>query len=151
MRKPFIILFTLICFGCMRKPIINQEIPRPKLIVIDMVYGQVKESNIISSDFFAKYNGELLLYDSIIAENYQLIYPYCISANSHVLSETEKRAYDRKWVHVTGIFVKEDQYDDPPDAIRTMGSAEGLPFPNQCWSPFMLRIDKIELIIESNK
>jgi hypothetical protein len=121
-------------------------VPFPEIAVRDLVFGDIEAGRTIEIEAYAIYAGELLLFDSQTAADHQLIYPYCLSANSHELDSEDRRSFHGKWVRVMGTFVAKDKYDDPPNSIRTMGSADGLAFPNQCWSPFMLRIEQIVLI-----
>jgi hypothetical protein len=84
-----------------------------------------------------------MLYESEEAAEHNLVYPYCISANSLVLQDAEKRDFADRWVRVEGMVLEEDRHEPEPNTIRTLSSADGMMFGNWCYGPYVLRIESI--------
>jgi hypothetical protein len=126
------------CCGAQAK-----DVPLPQIAVRDVALGEFREGKSIQLDAYAKYSGELLLFDSKETADLGLVYPYCISANSPSATETEKREYDHKRVRVSGTLARYERAKPELNTIQTLAVIEGMVFGNWCYGPYVLKIDKI--------
>lgn len=98
-----------------------REVPLPLLAMRDRAPSEIKAGQAIKLDALARYSyEELRLFHSDRGEQLDLIYPYCISANAAGLDYPDRQALDGKWVRVG--------------------------FRNDCFGPYVVRIETIEEI-----
>jgi hypothetical protein len=119
-----------------------REVPLPLIALRDRVPGEIKAGQTIEFDALARYRGEeLKLFHSERGEQFDLIYPYCISANGHDLDYADRQALVGKWVRVAGTLIEADELATKWGLFLV--SDDDLQFHNDCFGAYVLRIETI--------
>ena len=132
-----------LCAAGIYFPVLARDVPVPKIAVRDVALGEFQEGKSIQLEAYAKYSGELLLFDSRKVANLGLVYPYCISANSLTATDAEKREFDHKQVQVSGTLMRFEPIKPTSTIIQTLAVIDGMTFGNWCFGPYVLKIDSI--------